>query len=403
MIRIARIPLLPVAWAALLAVQARSETSPLSVLREGYGIEVSAQNSREKAMGEAGMAVVTRQGPSIPNPSRTAWNEKTSFSATFDSDVDWLHDPETSNRTSTFLLPDIALNFQTRLPLNLGLYYRQRFHRNFSYTPADQSTPEALQSTDMEGGLYELAGTVAYAPIHSLALSLGYNVLMGRERFIESARFGSNLHDSDLINAQNLKGDTVSVRSSGGYPTASLTFRQKTWSLAASGALRADLDRTFTRSVTGLASGEKSKDTRTLPWSLQAGAAYRPLPRHTLAADFAWEAWDQEDTGAVNPAFKLGAGYEFQGNGTTYESYFTKMAFRGGLGFERLYLDETNQYFVTLGTGLPLGRRGNMLDIALKYGHRGDVENNLWTEDFFKVSATLTGVSVWGQPIRKRR
>jgi hypothetical protein len=79
------------------------------------------------------------------------------------------------------------------------------------------------------------------------------------------------------------------------------------------------------------------------------------------------------------------------------------MAVRGGLGFERLYLDETDQYFVTLGTGLPLGRRGNMVDIALKYGHRGDLENNLWTEDFFKISATLTGVSVWGQPVRKRR
>jgi hypothetical protein len=403
MIRSARIPLLSAALAASLAVPARSETSPLSVLREGYGLEVSAHNAREKAMGDAGMASVNKQGPSIPNPSRTAWNEKTSFSATFDSDVDWLRDPETSNRTASFLIPDIALNFQTRLPLNIGVYYRQRFHRNFSFTPIDQESPDAVQSTDMEGGLYELAGTVAYAPIHSLALSIGYNFMMGRERFIESARFDADSRYPDLINAKNLKGDTVSIRSSGGYPTASLTFRQKLWSLGASAALGADLDRTFTRSVTGMASAEKSQDTRTLPWSAQFGAAVRPAPRHTLAADFAWEAWDREDTGAVNPAFKLGAGYEFQGNGTTYESYYTKMAIRGGLGFERLYLDETNQYYVTLGTGLPLGRRGNMLDVALKYGHRGEVENNLWTEDFFKVSATLTGVSVWGQPIRKRR
>lgn len=402
MIRSARIPLLPAALAAFLAIPARSETSPLSVLREGYGLEVSAHNSREKAMGDAGMAAVNRQGPSIPNPSRTAWNEKTSFSATFDSDVDWLHDPETSNRTSTFLLPDIALNFQTRLPLNIGLYYRQRFHRNFSYSPMDQNQ-DVAQSAELEGGIYELAGTVAYAPIHSLALSLGYNFIMGRERFIESARFDGSTAYPELIDAKNLKGDTVSIRSTGAYPSASLTFRQKNWSLGASAALGADLDRTFTRSVTGIASDDKRQDTRSLPWSALVGAAFRPAPRHTLAADFAWEAWDKEDTGAVNPAFKAGAGYEFQGNGTTYESYYTKMAFRGGLGFERLYLNETDQYYVTLGTGLPLGRRGNMLDIALKYGHRGDVENNLWTEDYFKVSATLTGVSVWGQPIRKRR
>jgi hypothetical protein len=240
MIRSARISLLPAALAACLAIPARSETSPLSVLREGYGIEVSAQNAREKGMGDAGMAAVNRQGPSIPNPSRTAWNEKTSFSATIDSDVDWLHDAETSNRTSSFLIPDIALNFQTRLPLNIGLYYRQRFHRNFSFTPLDQGSAQVVQSTDMEGGIYELAGTVAYAPIHSLALSIGYNFMMGRERFIESARFDTDPTDPDLYNAQNLKGDTVAIRSSGGYPSASLTFRQKTWSLGASAALGAD-------------------------------------------------------------------------------------------------------------------------------------------------------------------
>jgi hypothetical protein len=119
--------------------------------------------------------------------------------------------------------------------------------------------------------------------------------------------------------------------------------------------------------------------------------------------DFGWEAWDKDPTGTVNPAFRIAGGYEFQGSGTTYEAYYTKMAVRGGLGYERQYLDETDLYYLTMGTGLPLGRRGNMLDIALKYGHRSGVENNLWTEDFLKVSATLTGVSVWGQPIRKRR
>lgn len=402
MIRSFRHPLLPALLCAA-ASAGRAETSPLSVLSQGYGIEMSGQNSREKAMGEAGMASVNKQGPSIPNPSRTAWNEKTSFSATFDSDLDWLRDDNTSNRSTTFLIPDIALNFQARIPLNVGLYYRQRFHRNFSYTPMLQSDSDVVQSFRTEGGLYELGTTVAYAPTSWLALSVGYNFLLGRERTIEPARFDQNPNDTDLYNGVNLSGDTLSVRSTGGYPTASVTLRQKTWSLALAGSLPSDLDRTLTRSVTGLVSDVKSKETRTLPWTLQAGAAYKPTPKQALAADFAWEAWDEEKTGTVNPAFKFGAGYEFQGAGTTYEAYYTKMAFRGGLGFERLYLDETNLYFITLGTGLPLGRRGNMLDIALKYGHRGDLENNLWTEDFLKVSATLTGVSVWGQPIRKRR
>jgi hypothetical protein len=234
MIRSVRTPLLTAALAASLSLPAFSETSPLSILQQGYGLEVNGLNAREKGMGEAGMASVTRQGASIHNPSRTAWNEKTSFAATFDSDLDWLRDEKTSNRTATFLIPDIALNFQTRLPLNLGLYYRQRFHRNFSFTPAETADRDVAQSFDAEGGIYELAGTVAYAPVHWLALSLGYNFLIGRERFIESARFDVNPDDT-LYNSQNLKGDTVSIRSTGGYPSASLTIRQKTWSVAVSG------------------------------------------------------------------------------------------------------------------------------------------------------------------------
>ena len=389
--------------ALALSLSARAETSPLSILSEGYGLEVSGFNARERAMGEAGLASVNKMGASIPNPSRTAFNDKTSFSATFDSDLDWLQDADHSNRSTTFLIPDIALNFQTRLPVNLGLYYRQRYHRNFSYTPLDQATPQAPQTFTTEGGIYELGGTLAYAPKPWLAMALGYNLMIGRERNIESATFNQNSSNGDLFNSVNLKGDTVSIRSSGSYPTLSLTVRQPKWSLAAAGGLEVTLDRTLTRSVTGMNSAEKSQDTRDLPWNVQVGGAYKPAPNQSLALDIAYEPWEESAGTKLNPAFKVGGGYEFQGSGGAYESYYKKVAWRGGLGYERLYLDETDLSFVTLGTGLPLGRRGNMLDIALKYGHRGDLENNLWTEDFLKVSVTLTGVSVWGQPIRKRR
>lgn len=394
--------------AAALAILApiaslRAETSPLSIHADGYGLSVNSHNAREKGMGEAGMASVNKQGPSLPNPSRTAFNEKTSFSATFDSDVDWLQDETNSNRTSTFLIPDIALNFQSRLPVNLGLYYRQRFHRNFSYSPQVQATEGVAQSFTTEGGIYELATTLAYAPKPWIAVALGYNFMIGRERNLEIATFDQNSSNPDLYNASNLKGDTLSIRSTGSYPSASMTIRQKSWSVAAAFSMEATLDRTLTRTVTGLNSAEKRSDSRDLPWNLQFGGAYKPAPNQALAADFTWEAWDESVSPVLNPAFKAAAGYEFQGTGGPYEAYHSKLAFRGGFGFERLYLDETDCYYATLGTGLPLGRRGNLLDIAFKYGHRGDLENNLWTEDFFKVSVTLTGVSVWGQPIRKRR
>jgi hypothetical protein len=393
---------IPAALSLLAMRTASADTSPLSIHPEGYGLEVSGYNARERGMGEAGLASINRQGPALNNPSRTAFNDKTSFSATFDSDLDWLHDNQTSNRSTSFIIPDIALNFQTRWPLNVGLFYRQRYHRNFSYTPEVPLDPTAIQSFTTEGGMYELGSTLAYAPMPSLAFALGYNFLIGRERTIESATFSQNANNGERTIAEDLKGDTLSTRSTGGYPTASATFRQKKYALALSGALGATLDRTLQRSVTNLVSNAKSTDERDLPWSVMVGAAYKPVQNQSLAADFAWEAWD-DTSSLVNPAFKLGAGYEFQGSGGPYEPYYRKIAYRGGAGFERLYLAETDLYYLTLGTGLPLGRRGNLLDVALKYGHRGSLENNLWSEDFLKLSVTLTGVSVWGQPVRKRR
>jgi hypothetical protein len=389
-------------FVCLLAGSTHAETSPLSIHSEGYGIEVSGYNARERAMGEAGMASVNRQGASIPNPSRTAFNEKTSFSATFDTDVDWLQDESNSNRTTSFVIPDIALNFQTRYPVNFGLYYRQRFHRNFSFTPLVPSSPEVLQTFKTEGGIYELASTLAYSPKPFLALALGYHFLMGRDRTINGAGFTQNTNDIDLANGQDLKGDTVSIRSSGAYPSASATFRQKSYAIGVMGTLGATLERTKTRSVTGMLSSEEFKDERDLPWTVQLGGSYKLRSNQVFAADFALESWDDADSPILNQAFRFGAGYEYQGSGGPYESYYRKIAYRGGLGFERLYLDETDLYYLTFGGGLPLGRRGNILDFAIKYGHRGSLENNLWTEDFLKLSVTLTGVSVWGQPVRKR-
>lgn len=389
--------------ALLVAETARAETSPLSIQQDGLGIEVSPYTARERAMGEAGMASIQKQGLSIPNPSRTAYNDKTSFTASFDSDVDWLQDETTSNRTSTFLLPSLGFNFSMRKYGNLGLYYRQRFHRNFTFTPADPARPDVLQTFTAEGGVYELAATYALSPIPSLAFSLDYHFLLGRERLIEPVTFNGDPDSTNLYNGENLAGDTVATRSSGGYPSASITYRNRLFSLAASAALETSLDQTITRGITGMISDEGRTRTKDIPWNVALGGALKVKPNQTVVADVSYAPWDENVSTLLNPAFHMGLGYEFLGTGGPYEPYYRKIAYRGGLGFERLYLDETDQYYLTGGTGLPLGRRGNMVDFAIKYGHRGTLKNNLWTEDFIKISVSLTGVGVWGQPVRKRR
>jgi long-chain fatty acid transport protein len=381
----------------------RAEFSPLSIHEEGFGLGVSPHGVREKGMGEAGMASVTGQGLSVANPSRAAFHDKTSFTAIADGDIDWLRDDETSNRFATFLIPAIGLDFNLRKYGHLGLFYRQRFHRNFSFTPLVPARADAVQTFSTEGGLYEAAAFYALAPLPSLAISLGFHYYMGRERLIESASFTGEPGSEDLFQGQDLAGDTVFTRSQGGRPSLAMTLRRPKFSLAVSGAMGVTLDQRISRSVTNLQSDRSRDASQELPWTVSAGAAYKWSPRQTWVADFTWEGWEEEGSGLLNPAFAAGIGYEFQGRGGLYEPYFSKLAYRGGLGMERLYLEETDLYYLTAGLGMPLGRRGSLLDFAIKYGHRGSAKNNLWSEDYVKLSISLTGVGNWGQPVRKRR
>lgn len=398
----ALLAVLAAGWLLAAAVPARSETSPLSYHAEGFGIAQTPHAGRERAMGEAGMASITNQGLSIANPSRTAWHDKTSFSVLADGDVDYLQDDVTSNRSATFLIPSIGLNFSLRKFGHLAVYYRQAYHRNFSFTPLNPRSPEAVQSFTAEGGLYEASVTYALAPIPSLALGLGYHYHLGRERLIEPVVFSGETGNEETFNAEDM-ADTLSTRSQGGYPSLSATFRQPRFSVALRGALGTTLEINSRRSITHLISNQEWEGEKELPWSLAGGLAVKFGGSRTLVADFAWEAWETDASGLLNPAFRAGAGFEHQGRAGIYEPYLRKLAYRGGLGFERLYLEETDLYFLTLGSGLPLGRRGSLLDFAIKYGHRGSVKNNLWSEDFVKLSISLTGVGNWGQPVRKRK
>jgi hypothetical protein len=39
----------------------------------------------------------------------------------------------------------------------------------------------------------------------------------------------------------------------------------------------------------------------------------------------------------------------------------------------------------------------------LKYGHRSFSGDTFFAEDYVKISASVVGVAIWGQPARKRR
>lgn len=376
---------------------AQAEFSPLSSHPEGFGMPIAPMGARERGMGEGGLAAVANKGFFPSNNSRAAFYEKTAFLATLEGDVDLLSDRERSSRIGGGTFPTLATMFKTKRFGTFGAYYQQTFQRNFeAYQPANGNFPE--QRYLAEGGMFLLGVNYAYAPLNWLAFGISENYVIGRDRFIQSADF-SGIAPPEAI---DLEGDTLEIIRQGSYPTVSATVRTRHLDFALAYTHSADLDIRRERHTSSVLSDSLSDGpSRDLPRVYAVGAAWKPNRRQTAALDLSYEDW--KGGGVINPAWQASLGYEFRGSDSPYDNLFERTAWRAGAGYKVLYLREVPEFYVTLGAGMPLGPRGHVLDFSLKYGHRGYDGITYFTEDYVKLSASIVGVSVWGQPARKRR
>ena len=137
------------------------------------------------------------------------------------------------------------------------------------------------------------------------------------------------------------------------------------------------------------------------PVTLALGLNYKQSRNVNYTLDVRSSGWSDKVVADVNRSIHFGTGYEYQGTGGRFRPYYTNMAYRFGLGYDRLYVLETNEYRVTGGFGFPLGRRGSSLDLTIEAGQRGTIESQGYREGFLKVYIGLTGAGIWGRTRRR--
>jgi hypothetical protein len=380
----------------LAAGLAHAEFSPLSSEKDGQGMPIAPMEARERGMGEAGMAALSSKGFFLPNISRSAYFDRTSFTATLESDMDWLRDNSFSSHNLTTAVPTLGTFIKTSRAGTFGLYYQQTYLRNFGVA---RDTENVEQGYDAEGGLYQLGLSWAYSPIPLFALGVAGNFVLGYDRFIENALYTNS--DSTL-NAENLQ-DTLEMTRWGFSPTFSATLHQRRFDVAISFTPEVHFNTRRQNRITGLTVDSIPDTSRALPMALAAGVGWRISSRQTAIADVYFEDWKGGTGGILNPSFKIAVGYEFRGLDNPFEEYHKRLTYRGGLGYDLLYMRKIPEIYGTLGLGFPLGPRGHVLDVSLKYGHRSFSGNTFFAEDYVKISASVVGVAIWGQPARKRR
>ncbi len=395
--RIGRVAGAAALMVVLTTAPALAEFSPLSIHHEGHGMPTAMMGSRERALGEGGLAAVTGRGFYLPNVSRSAFHDRTIFIATLEQDVDWLRDDASSTRQATNAFPTLGTLIKTKNFGTFGAYYQQSHLRRFEvFVPGTGMNPEA--SYLAEGGMYVLGLSWAYSPLPWIAVGASQNLALGQSRFIRPVDFTGIAPPE----AENLVDTTLETRTQGSYPSVSLTLRLPgNLDLAASYTHSASLDVERSQRTNTIGSDPLLDTTGQLPKVIALGAAWQPSRRQTVLLDGFYEAWSTD--GHLNPAWQVSTGYEFRGSENPFDGLLERTAWRAGGGYKVHYLREVPEVFATAGFGMPLGPRGHQLDVAVKYGHRRFDGNTFFAEDYVKLSASVVGVSVWGQPVRKRR
>lgn len=142
-----------------------------------------------------------------------------------------------------------------------------------------------------------------------------------------------------------------------------------------------------------------------LPASIGTGISFERLYHYTLAADVKWQNW-QEYRGFEGAAGGLGQSYRMALGGEwipDYASaqpgtYYKRMTYRMGLQYEKTPFMVNNErvddFGITFGLTMPIANASS-IHTSFLFGQRGNVDNGLIRERYFRFSLGVTFNDRW--------
>jgi hypothetical protein len=143
-----------------------------------------------------------------------------------------------------------------------------------------------------------------------------------------------------------------------------------------------------TTATMGLGVGEEKK------WFL--GAEYSLQELSTFQNEFiTYENLTYEDASTIS------VGGYWVPNYSSFSSYLNRITYRAGLRYDQTGMvvnnEAINNFGITFGFGLPLGRDFSNLNLGFEVGRRGTTANDLVEESYLKVSLGLSFNNLWFQ------
>ncbi len=141
-----------------------------------------------------------------------------------------------------------------------------------------------------------------------------------------------------------------------------------------------------------------------LPTSMGLGVSYTVLNKLEVNADFHHSKWSEakfygSPVTELTDQTKVSFGAEYIPEATSIRSYIKRIRYRAGIHFDKSYLkinnQQLNEYGMSFGVGLPVNRSKSTINLALEFGRRGTIEDNLIRENYTKISLYLNLFDRW--------
>ncbi len=102
-----------------------------------------------------------------------------------------------------------------------------------------------------------------------------------------------------------------------------------------------------------------------------------------------------------NDANKISLGGFYIPKYNALTNYLSRVVFRTGFRYEntgmKIQNEDINEFGISFGVGLPIGRKFSNINIGVEYGSTGTTKSNLVKEDFFNINLSLSFNDKWFQ------
>ena len=323
-------------------------------------------------------------------------------------------------KSSITSLDYLALGFS--LGKGLGMGFGIMPYSSVGYNLVDERTNASGSLVNIysgEGGLNRVFYSIGYEVLKDLSIGATINFNFGnldseRLQQIESIQFGTFDRRSSRVNGFDFNyalnyspiiKDTYRFHSSirvntQGNLVSENNRRIGSFSVATGGNIE--------EVEVNLAAQNLRNTELKIPTTTTLGLGYGEDLKWFVGAEYSFQAMGSfENTflGADNVTYKDASSYAFGGFITpdhdSFTTYLKRITYRAGLRLDKTGMIvndvDINNFGITFGLGLPLGRSFSNLNLGFELGRRGTTRANLIEESYFKINVGLSLNDYWFQ------